>query len=43
MKKSEFIDLLKEYLENTGMASGCYNVYFSVGDSENVNTTIYID
>ena len=25
------------------MDCGCYNVYFSVGDAENVNTTIYID
>lgn len=43
MKKSEFIDLLEEYLDNTGMTNGYYNVYLSVGDSENVNTTIFID
>lgn len=43
MKKAEFIDLLEEYLDNTGMTSGCYNAFFSVGDTENINTTIYID
>ena len=43
MKKAEFIDLLEEYLDNTGMTSGCYNAFFSVGDADNVNTTIYID
>ena len=43
MKKAKFIELLEEYLDNTGMNCGCYNVYFSVGDAENVNTTIYID
>lgn len=25
------------------MTSGCYNMFFSVGDADNVNTTIYID
>lgn len=25
------------------MANGCYNAFFSVGDADNVNTTIYID
>lgn len=43
MKRTEFIDLLEEYLDNTGMANGCYNAFFSVGDADNVNTTIYID
>ena len=43
MKKAEFIELLEEYLDNTGMTSGCYNAYFSVGDTDNINTTIYID
>ena len=43
MKKAEFIKLLEEYLDNTGMSDGCYDVFFSVGDVKNVNTTIYID
>lgn len=43
MKKSEFIELLEEYLENTGMSGGSFNAYFRVGDTENINTTIYID
>ena len=43
MKKSEFIELLEEYLDDTGMANGCFMAYFSVGDTANVNTTIYVD
>ncbi len=44
MKKAEFIELLDEYLNNTGMNSGCYNgAFLSVGDEKNVNTSIYID
>ena len=44
MTKTEFIDLLNEYLDKTGMSDGVYNdTYLSVGDDENINTTIYID
>lgn len=42
MKKSEFIELLEEYLENTGMSGGSFNAYFSVGDTENINTTMLL-
>ena len=41
MKQSEFIELLEEYFHNTGMSS--WEPYLSVGNKENVNTTIYID
>ena len=43
MKKTEFIELLEKYLDETGMDCGAYNAYFSIGDMENINTTIYID
>ena len=43
MTKTEFVNLLGDYLDETGMSDGAYNVFFSVGDNENINTTIYID
>ena len=43
MTKTEFVNLLGDYLNETGMNCGTYNAYFSVGDDENINTTIYID
>lgn len=44
MKKGSFIELMKEYLYQTGMSEGVYNnSYFSVDDKKNKNTTIYVD
>ena len=43
MTRAEFISCLYDYLDETGMSGGAYNAYFSVGDDENINTTIYID
>ena len=43
MTKTEFISLLEEYLEKTGMSCGNWDAFLSVGDEENRNTTIYVD
>ena len=48
MKKDEFIKLIWEYFSNTSWQDEYaniqhYNSYFSVGDEENENTSIYID
>ncbi len=43
MEKNEFIELLGDFLDKTGMSDGSYNAYISVGDKRDLNTTIYID
>ena len=43
MTKTEFIIALNNYLNETGMNGENPDFYFSVGDDENINTTIYID
>lgn len=44
MKKDVFIELMEEYLYQTGMSEGVYNnSFFSVDDKKNINTTIYVD
>lgn len=43
MEKTKFINLLEEYLDETGMSGGNWNAFLSIGDDESINTTIYID
>lgn len=43
MTKTEFMNSLNDYLSETGMNGGSYDAFLSVGDNENINTTIYID
>lgn len=44
MTKAEFIAVLNNYLDKTGMSDGSYyNAYLSVGDDKSINTAVYID
>ena len=43
MTRLEFIEKLNDFLEYTGMSTGAFGSYISVGDDAEINTDIYID